>query len=80
MNNITPEDVSDKIISFLKLSILNYLVTESSFSVEIKIKKNFVKEFSRPKPKFFKLSDDSKPSIYLKTPILPPKCPRPQQQ
>ena len=47
-------DISDQILQCLKLSNLNYKISENPFSVEIKIKKKFVWEHSAPQEAFHK--------------------------
>ena len=58
---VTPAaDVSDKLLQYLKLSNLHYVVAETPFSVEIKIKKKFVKDFLGPQPSFPEMPFDVK--------------------
>ena len=45
-------EISDQLLQCLKLSNLNYKISENPFSVEIKIKKKYIKEFSDPKEGF----------------------------
>lgn len=52
MMNYTASEISEEILKCLKLSNLNYVISEKPFSVEIKIKKSFVKEFPAPQDSF----------------------------
>jgi hypothetical protein len=47
------QDVCDEVLKTLKLSNLCFLIRETPFAVEIKLKKKFIQEFSEPKPEFY---------------------------
>ena len=52
--NCSASEISEELLKCLKLSNLNYVISEKPFSVEIKIKKSFVKEFPAPQEGFQK--------------------------
>ena len=54
------QSVCQQLISQLKLSHLNYLVTETPYSAQITIRKRFLKEYSGPNSNFFLFGSDVK--------------------
>ena len=54
----TIQDICDQILKNVKLSNLNFVIAETPFSLEIKIKKKFLRTFSDP-------AQALKPSSYL---------------
>ena len=47
------QDICDEVLKTLKLSNLCFLIRETPFAVEIKLKKKFIAEFSEPQPAFY---------------------------
>ena len=51
MSTSEVQDICDQILRHVKTSNLNFVISETPFSVEIKIKKTFVKQFNEPEKK-----------------------------